>query len=281
MKRFSLLLKLTILLILPVSAQPYSFPELKGYRIVSNYPVFTPDNLWDFIDGAADGYLSYGFQNVHVREYVKGKDVIKVEIYRHKDRNNTFGIYASERSPSYRYINIGAQGYITEGILNFFKNLYYVKIRTFSRKEKVLRDMESLAFKVADMLPGEATMPHTLAELPENNKEKYSETYIGESVLGHEFLSEAYRAEYKLDGISFSLFIFDKPSSGDILKMVRSYLSTAGLEPVDPDEGKMMFKDGYNGNIFLAWKGTRMILITGLEKDRSDVADRYINEILR
>ena len=30
------------------------FPDLNGYKIKTDYPVYLPDNLWDFINGAAD-----------------------------------------------------------------------------------------------------------------------------------------------------------------------------------------------------------------------------------
>lgn len=281
MRQMYLIIILCTISVLVAKAQPYNFPPLKGYKIVSKYPVYVPDNLWDFIDGAADGYISYGFQNVHVREYVKGKNVIKVEIYRHKDRDNTFGIYASERSPSYRHINLGAQGYVAGGVINFFKDCYYVKLRTFTENEKVLRDLESLAYRVADMLPGDPSMPRTLTEFPQNFKEKNTETYINESVLGHDFLKGAYRADYKQEGITYQVYIFDKNSREDAFQTVKSYLALAGLEPDDSAEGKYVFKDGYNGNIFLAWKENRIVIITGLEKDQTNIADRITGEILR
>jgi len=280
MRHLYALVSLCLISALTLSAQPYNFPPLKGYKIVSKYQVYTPDNLWDFIDGAAEGYISYGFQNVHVREYIKGKNVIKVEIYKHKDRNNTFGIYASERSPSYRYINLGAQGYISGGVINFFKDCYYVKLRTYSESEKSLRDLEYLASRVAEMLPGDPSMPPTLAEFPQNFKEKYSESYINESVLGHEFLKGAYRADYQQEGISYQVYLFNRSSREDAFMMVKSYLALAGLEPDNTSEGKYVFKDGYNGNVFLAWKENKVIIITGLEKDQTTIADRITGEIL-
>jgi hypothetical protein len=76
-----------------VTGQDYNFPELKGYKISYNYPVYTPDNLWDYIDGAADTYLAFGFENLHIAEYSKGKNIIKVEIYKHPDNVQAFGIY--------------------------------------------------------------------------------------------------------------------------------------------------------------------------------------------
>jgi hypothetical protein len=125
-----------------VSAQEFTFPELKGFKLITNYPVFGPDNLWDFINGAADTYVACGFVNLHVAEYKKGKNVIKLEIYRHSDYTMAFGIYSTERSPSFRFMNLGAQGYIADGSINFFKGDYYVKIRTYSKNEKVLQSAE-------------------------------------------------------------------------------------------------------------------------------------------
>ena len=58
------------------------FPELKSYRIIDDYPVYTPDDLWNYINGAADAYLMLGFIDLNIREYVKGKNSIKAEIYR-------------------------------------------------------------------------------------------------------------------------------------------------------------------------------------------------------
>jgi len=84
------------------SAQEFTFPDLAGFKKTLDYPVFGPENLWDFINGAADTYLAYGFVDLHVAEYKKGKNVIKIEIYRHSDKIMAFGIYSTERSPSFR-----------------------------------------------------------------------------------------------------------------------------------------------------------------------------------
>ena len=51
--------------------QSIDFPMLDGFKKETNYPVYTPDNLWDFINGAADNYLAYDFVDLHVAEYKK------------------------------------------------------------------------------------------------------------------------------------------------------------------------------------------------------------------
>lgn len=261
-------------------SQEFVLPELKGYKISTEYPVYTPDNLWDFIDGAADNYLSYNFVDLHIAEFKKGKDIIKLEIYRHKDNTQAFGIYSSERSPTFSFINTGAQGYLTGGSLNFYKGNYYIKIRTYSKSEKVLQTLEDLALRVSDLIPGESGLPKALTEFPEPGKKKNEETYITKSVLGHEFLQNAFKALYVVGDISFSIFIIDKNSPEESRKIVTDYLTKVGLEIDDQTGGKYVFKDGYNGDIFLAWKDSRIVLISGLFKDQAEIADRYTSEIL-
>jgi hypothetical protein len=258
MKRVSGFILILLLSTSFLFSQDIALPEMTGYKKSSNYPVYTADNLWDFINGAADTYLSYSFENLHVAEYKKGKDVIKLEIYKHKDNVQAFGIYSSERSPSFRFINVGAQGYKADGSLNFFKGNYYIKIRTYSKSEKVLSSLETLALKVSDMLQGDSEMPAYLKEFPEMGKKKNQETYIKESVLGHEFLRGAFKAMYEVVNNEFSIYLIKSQSVEESIKTVTLFLKSAGLEIDDSSGGKYIFKDGYNGDIFLSWKEIRL-----------------------
>lgn len=264
-----------------ISAQEITFPELEGYKKSTDYPVYGPDNLWDFINGAADTYLSYGFVDLHIAEYKKGKNVIKLEIYRHGNGTLAFGIYSTERSSSFRFVKLGAQGYIADGAVNFFKGSYYVKIRTYSKNEKTLQSTESLALKVSNMLEGDTEMPSVLSLFPENGRKVNDESFINESVLGHKFLNKAFRATYEVGTDNFSIFIFDNRSSEESLKIVQAYLTSAGMDLTESGSGKYMVTDGYNGSIFLAWKENRIVIVSGLSKDQADVADRYTSEILK
>ncbi len=264
-----------------VSAQELTLPQLEGYKKTSNYPVFGPENLWDFINGAADAYLAMGFVDLHVAEYKKGKEVIKLEVYRHDNHTDAFGIYASERSPSFRFMNLGAQGYTTGGSINFFTGDYYVKIRTYSKKEKTLQSASKLALKVSEMLGGDTKMPSALSQFPDQGKKPNEEAYINESVLGHKFLNKAFKAEYEMGSDKFSIFLFKFNTSEEAYNTAGVYLKSAGMEPSEGVEGKYMINDGYNGPVFMAWKDNDLVLISGLSKDQADIADRYTTEILK
>jgi hypothetical protein len=263
------------------SAQEFMFPELKGYKKNSDFKVFVPDNLWDFINGAAETYLAYGFVDLHIAEYKKGKNVIKLEVYRHSDHTNAFGIYSTERSSSFKYMNLGSQGYTAEGAINFFKGNYYVKIRTYSKSEKPLQAARSLAMSVAGMLEGSTDMPPVLSMFPSAGKKVNEEMYINESVLGHKFLNQAYKANYESGPDNFSIFIFNCKSTEEAWKSAETFLVSAGIDPLESSSGKYVLADGYNGTIFLAWKDNRIVAISGLSKDQADIADQYTSEILK
>jgi hypothetical protein len=262
-------------------AQELIYPSLKGFKIKTDYPVYLPDNLWDFIDGAADNYLANGFVDLHVAEYKKRKTVIKLEIYRHSDNTMAFGIYSSERSPTFRFVNLGAQGYFADGAINFFKGNYYVKIKTYSKKPKVLQAEETLAARVAEMLTGETSMPAMLSQFPPEGKKLNEETYINESVLGHSFLNKAYRVTYQVGNDVFSVYISEASSPEEAKKTANTYIASTGISPVETGDSKFMIADGYNGTIFLAWKDKKIVIISGLAKDQSEIADKYTSEILK
>jgi len=262
-----------------VYPQDFTYPDLAGYKTQTNYPVFTPETLWDFINGAADTYLAYGFIDLHVAEYKKGKNVIKLEIYRHSNSTMAFGIYSSERSPSFSFVDLGAQGYKTGGAINFFKGNYYVKIRTYSKKEKTFQASESLAYIVADMLDGDSKMPAMLSKFPSNGKKLNEEAYINESVLGHKFLNKAYKAIYETGNDNFSIFILEKSSPQEVNESAREYLAETGIEAEESESGKYILSDGYNGTIFMSWKNNMIVIVSGLEKDQTEIADQYTSKI--
>ncbi len=261
--------------------QGLNFPDLEGYKIVKDYPVFVPENLWNFINGAAETYLALGFVDLNVAEYKKGKNVIKLEIYHHINNTMAFGIYSSERSPFFRFLNLGAQGYIADGSINFFKGNYYVKIRTFSKNEKTLKSTESLALKVAAMLEGDSDMPSVLSLFPESGRKINEETFINESVLGHKFLNKAFKANYEIGPDNFSIYIFKNSSADDSWQLAEAYLGSAGIDALESESGKYVLTDSYNGTIFLAWQDNIVVIISGLAKDQTDIADSYTSEILR
>lgn len=263
------------------AAQELLMPEISGYKKTTDFPVYNPENLIDYIKADPETFLSYEFIDLHVAKYKKGKNEIILEIFRLSDNNDAFGIYSSERSSSFRFMNLGSQGYIADKAINFFKGEYYVKIRTTSKSEKAMHAAESLALRVSNMLPGDSKMPAVLSRFPETGKKLNEETYISESVLGHKFLDKAFKALYEIGTDNFSIFILEEKSSEKAKQSVDEFLKSAGMDTADGDSGKYLLRDINNGTVFLAWKENDIVIISGLSKDQTALADQYTSEILK
>ena len=234
------------------------FPDFRVCTPVFEYPVYHAEDLWDYIDGAADNYLTYRFVDLHIAEYAKpkGKKYFKVEVYRHASPLYAFGIYSSERSPDYHFIQLGTQGFMESNQVFFLKGPYYVKViseQEGSKEEKFLRALANL---IEDRLEGTTRFPAELQWFPEENKIANSERFIAQDFLGHAFFDSVFTATYRKDGKEFTVFLSHRANTGSAKNILAQlYKKATGKTPADLEEGDRMIHDGYNGNIYLIWKG--------------------------
>lgn len=261
-------------------AQDFTFPQLKSYKAVSDYPVYTPDDLWNYINGAADAYLALGFIDLHINEYVKGKQIIKAELYRFGSEERAFGIYSLERSPDYSFIRTGVQGYNADGVVNFYKGCYYVKIMTHSTSAKANDAMLSLASSIAERIDAASEFPAPVRAFPREGLLDNQETYILEGVLGHDYLQGAYRASYEIDGDRFEIYQMETASPQAAASALSALTGIPGSSVTDEVE-KYVTDDGYNGTLFIVRKGPKIVIISGLTREKDALAVRFLDQIIK
>ena len=125
MKAICLILGSLLCLWIPgLEAKGFTFPEVTGWKQSGEIQTFLPKTLFEYINGAADLYLSYDFEELKVAEYLNEKKAsVIVDVYRHKTPTHAFGIYSQERLPNTSFLDIGVQGYVEENLLNFSPSL--------------------------------------------------------------------------------------------------------------------------------------------------------------
>src|SRR4030042_4979481 len=132
MKTICLILGIIFLWVPGAESKDFSFPEIAGWRQSGEVQSFSPKTLFEYINGDADLYLTYDFQELKVAEYLNEKKAsVTLEVYRHKTPIHAFGIYSQERLPDADFLQIGSQGYIETNVLSFLAGSYYVKINSF------------------------------------------------------------------------------------------------------------------------------------------------------
>jgi hypothetical protein len=155
---------------------------------------YKPDSLYQYIDGGADVYLLYDFQLLLHQDFKAGAADMTADVYDMGKPEDAFGIYSAERSAKYNNIPVGAEGYHSKGVLNFFQDHYYVKLS--GSGASVDAQLDQLARTLSTRIAGSRTAPPLLVKLPQLHRVKHSEQYIRKDPLGHAFLAPAYVVTY-------------------------------------------------------------------------------------
>lgn len=253
------LFQLAIILFVFSPSNDSMFPEIEGYQEMGELEIYNPDNLYDCINGAADSYLKYDFEELKLKRYKGDADqFLKIEIYKHSNNANAFGIYSNERPLKGNWVDVGAQGYYESKVLNFYIGKYYVKMMGY-KIDNIEEFLFNLAEIVADNLEGENELPKLLKSFPEEYKIDYSERYINKNYLGYESLTEAFTADYKVDGKDFKMFVIKKNDANICIKMLEDYFASIKMDKENIKEGNIQVTDPYQGELSLMWRDNIVI----------------------
>lgn len=236
-----------------------SLPEMAGWKLSGEIETFSPENLYEYINGASDLYLAYDFQELNVAEYENEKKAtVTIDVYQHKTPYDAFGIYSQERFPSANFFEIGAQGYGEKDYLNFVTGTYYVKISSFKIEAEGQDILVSFAKKVAENLGEKGALPSILKSFPGDGKIENSEKFIARKFLGYPFLHSAFTADYNLSGKKFTLFIIEGADKNECSAMIQKYLQEIGRAETNMTEGRYTVTDPHHGEVDLYWKEGRI-----------------------
>ena len=203
-----------------------------GWEQTGAKRLYTPDNLYDYKDGGAEGYLAFSFVRMESIDCKSGKDTLSIDISDMTDADSAFGIFSANRDLRLPVSKIGMGGQI--------EGKYYVEITELAadRNADESATMQSLARKIEGLLEGQVTTPKTLEWFPKEGLT--SARLIPESVLGMRLLKRGYVAKYA-QGQAFVVL-----EASDVLKKVRDRFDGATDAKVG-DEGfqaKAQYLDG-------------------------------------
>jgi hypothetical protein len=232
---------------------------------------FTADNLWEFINGAADGYLMYGFEEVVTADFSQessGQQAV-IDIYQMMDPTHAFGIYCQERNPDYEFIEIGSEGYSGGTALNFWKGPYYVKLTVFEASEEIEAELKKLAEHVAGKIGHPVGEPAEVATFPPENQKPRSIQFLPRDVLGQSYLANAFEAQYAVGELEYKIVAITASGAEEATEgytkykefLARSNPEMEALEGVG-DEG-FIGEDSFYGKVLAARAGNKILVILG------------------
>jgi hypothetical protein len=188
--------------------------DIPGWTLATEPEHYVADNLWDYIDGQADFFIDYGFVRVDAAEYRNEQESTPVvlEIWRMGRPQEAFGIFAAERTPEDRPLEIGSEAYLGANVLGFWQGELYVKLTSFDEGPTIEQLLTGLAQEVSSRIPGRKYELETPLLFPGDGRVESSERFIPKNFLGQPYLTDAYRVDFTRDGQEFQLFIVDTGS---------------------------------------------------------------------
>jgi hypothetical protein len=89
---------------------------------------YTAENLYEYIDGSAEAYLLYGFQQLQGVTCDAGEDSIVIDASEMTDAEAAYGLFAANRDPRRPIEKIGMGGQILAQRAAFAKGNYYIEL---------------------------------------------------------------------------------------------------------------------------------------------------------
>ncbi len=263
-----------LLALLPVTGGAADWSQTKEPRR------YGPGNLWEYIDGAAEQYLTYGFQELATAAYAHVSTQIEAtaDVYKMADPLNAFGIYAQERSSSCQAVSAGVEGCYAGGALTFWSGPYYVKLTSFKDSAEVKPALLVLASAVAGRLGAPGAPPVEIGVFPVKNLVPHSLKYVPKDVLGQSFLANAFEAQYQEGPSTHRLLMidFDTPdAAAEGLARYKTFIGTGGKVTGDlraPGEGGFTGTDSFYGAVCAVRSGRLVFVALGVPSHKAGLA---------
>jgi hypothetical protein len=182
---------------------------------------YTPDSLYEYKDGGAEGYLAFGFVAMQGVDCKSAGDAMSIDVSQMNDTDSAYGMFTANRDPNLPTVKVGIGGQVQMQSAIFAKGKYFVEVAQVAANPASDNHamLQALVTKIADRLEGQTTIPETLAWFAEDNL--VSAGMIPESVLGLKLLKRGYVAKYK-QGQAFIVLEATPESATEVMKKLRA-----------------------------------------------------------
>jgi len=258
-------------------------PAVEGMESNESPVTYFPETLFEYINGAAEIYLSYDFEELIVAEYTKSgsSDSIAVEIYDMGNRKNSFGIYSAERYPDNEFMDLGTQGYMEEGALNFLVGRYYVKLLCYDCGERSDQWLRAFSEEIVNRVENRGGFPAYLQTFPKEGMIPNTEKFILRNVMGYKFLHDGYVVSYEMKEFSFDCFLIEGKDQEEATGMLKKYLDAKGADSVQKISLGFRIKDRYYHNIYLAQVNNILCGVMKITDDFEEVGESYLEKLVQ
>jgi len=250
--------------------------EMAGWKWDGKDMKYNSRTLFDYIDGAAELYLAYGFQDLVVRRFEKpGQPSIMAELYEMASSEDAYGAFSFEHQDE--PVGIGQGSEFGGGLLRFWKGKYFVSVYAEGEGKEVEPAILSIGRAMAESIPGEGPEPKIIQYLPGqalglvDKSVRYLKSHVllnqrffvsHQNILSLSRETEAALATYLRDGQKVHLLLIRYPSSRKAQEAFQSFTKAympdaAGKDRVRTEDRKWTFSRQANDYILIIFGAPR------------------------
>ncbi|MBN1791568.1 MAG: hypothetical protein JW830_13790 [Bacteroidales bacterium] len=153
---------------------PDDLPDWKSEKTI---PLAEPKDLYAYIDGGAELYISYGFGEALSRTYVNDShpDVL-AEVYDLLEPKNAFGVFSQVRESE--NLQLGQGAYAIPGAVFFWMDRYYISLSAWEATPEAEKFMRDLGFSIEKKIGVKGNIPAIIGLLPEEGLIPFAYMYF-------------------------------------------------------------------------------------------------------
>jgi hypothetical protein len=256
-----------------------------GWTLDGRVETYTRDDVYEKINGAAEQYISYGFQRLHYVTITDGQASITTEIYDQGRFANTLGIFAAQRDAS--------RGVETDEDLFFYPTPvgavagvgpYYFKVAADRQDENVVTKAQSLVSELAKLPRESGATPRAYSVLTRELGVSFDDlAFVAQDAFQFAFASDFWFGA--TDGGEARYFLHEAEDASAAAELFDKIVAEQKYEhqTLAEADGKAVLQHEFLETLFVIEH--RGPFVFGVENaaDRSqaDTASRRIEEVVR
>jgi len=210
------------------------------------------ENLYEYKDGGAEGYLQYGFVRMQGLTCASAGNTLDIDVSEMSDADSAYGMFAANADPGLPIARLGMGGQVQKQSASFAKGKYYVElvVTAANTESDQSATLKTFASAMLERMEGRETPPEALSWFLV--EDLGSVQVVPQSVLGLRELKSGYVAKYK-QGQAFIVPEASPEAAAAVLKSLRARFD--GAAPAQVGDEAFQVKAQYLGGLCFFRKG--------------------------
>jgi hypothetical protein len=212
--------------------------EASGWKWDGKEMRYNSKTLFSYMDGAAELYLAYGFQNLTVRRFERSNQPsITCELYEMACSEDAYGVFSYEHQDETAGIGQGSE--FGGGLLRFWKGKYFVSIYAEGEGAEVESGILKMGKAAANSIPDVGPEPKLIGFIPGKDlglvdkSLRYLKSHVllnqrffiaHQNILNLSWKTEAVLAQYLQDKQKTQLLLIRYPNSKEAAHTYQSFM---------------------------------------------------------